>query len=99
MHRYAPAPDVIPAGSACGLARWNQESHVFGNDILWNHIPRSGFAGIHHDAPPVVLKPRRIIAFLTETAFQGLPLSVCLGLRRARGYRRPDGAHVRASTT
>jgi hypothetical protein len=31
-----------------------------------------GVAGMRHDAPPVVWKPRRTIAFLTETAFQGL---------------------------
>ena len=41
-----------------------------------------GVAGMRHDAPPVVWKPRRTIAFLTETAFQGLPLQLLM-LRRS----------------
>ena len=41
-----------------------------------------GVAGMRHDGPPVVWKPRRTIAFLTETAFQGLPLQLLM-LRRS----------------
>ena len=40
-----------------------------------------GVAGMRHDAPPVVWKPRRTIAFLTETAFQGLPLQLLMPRR------------------
>ena len=40
-----------------------------------------GVAGMRHDAPPVVWKPRRTIAFLTETAFQGLPLQLWMPRR------------------
>jgi hypothetical protein len=40
-----------------------------------------GVAGMRHDTPPVVWKPRRTIAFLTETAFQGLPLQLLMPRR------------------
>jgi hypothetical protein len=38
-------------------------------------------AQMRYDAPPVVWKPRRTIAFLTETAFQGLPLQLLMPRR------------------
>jgi hypothetical protein len=37
--------------------------------------------GMCHDGPPAVWKPRRTIAFLTETAFQGLPLQLLMPRR------------------
>jgi hypothetical protein len=42
---------------------------------------RPSAAGMRHDAPPAVWKPRRTIAFPTETAFQGLPLQLLMPRR------------------
>ena len=48
-----------------------------------------GVAGMRHDGPPIVWKPRPTIAFLTETAFQGLPLQLLMP-RRSSSAARSD---------
>jgi hypothetical protein len=59
-----------------------------GEDDMWRQRRGRGAhdeaAPMLHDARPVVWKPRRTIAFLAETAFQGLPLQLLMGFPEHR---------------
>jgi hypothetical protein len=81
--KSAPASRIAAAELTGGTAHLTRKMTCGGSGVGAVRLDEAslGVAGMRHDRPPVVWKPRRTIAFLTETAFQGLPLQLLMPRR------------------